>query len=90
MDESTIIADVISEFNRAQELYGPFHSMHEGESVIREEMAELSREVWKNDLERSCNEAIQLAAMCVRYVYDLKRSANPRNRSWKFVAAEQE
>ena len=33
------------EYDRAVSLYGPFHSAHEGESVLREEIEELNAEL---------------------------------------------
>lgn len=53
--------------------HAPMHSPHEGISVLREEMEELWEHV-KADTGRSPEarkEAIQIAAMAMRYVLDL-------------------
>ena len=40
---STIAEEVKHEINRTEEEYGPFHSLHEGLAVLREEYQELER-----------------------------------------------
>lgn len=67
------LAAVREEVIRAIEKHGPMHSPHEGHSVIREELQELWDHV-KADTGRSAgarHEAIQVAAMGVRYLMDL-------------------
>jgi hypothetical protein len=55
--------------------YGPFASAHEGYAVVLEEVRELEKEVFLNprerDTERMKKEAIQLAAMAIRFLVDL-------------------
>lgn len=68
-----ITDDVFEEVLRAQAVHGPMNSAHEGHSVIREEFDELWEHV-RADTGRSPEarkEAIQLAAMAIRYVYDV-------------------
>jgi hypothetical protein len=48
-----------------------FNSSHEGWAVIWEELDEMWDEVRANNLEASKREAIQVAAMAVRYLMDL-------------------
>lgn len=66
--------DVDDEVTRASGLYAPFHSAHEGYAVIKEELDELWREIMKKPTERSItamrNEAVQVAAMAVRFLID--------------------
>jgi hypothetical protein len=66
---------VVAELRRARSLFPPFHSPHEGIAVIREEFLELEREVFKGGSEprsasRMQQEAIQLAAMALRFAQD--------------------
>ena len=63
----------------AMRKFDPFNSPHEGYAVILEELDELWLEVKANN-GRSPDamiEAIQVAAMAVRYVYDLATFAEP-------------
>ena len=70
---SAICSDVYIEVRAAQRRHAPMHSPHEGWSVIFEELEELREEV-RADTGTSANarrEALQVAAMCVRYIFDL-------------------
>lgn len=67
------LAGVAGELGRAIEKFDPFNSPHEGWAVIREEMDELWEHV-KANTGRSSEayiEAIQVAAMALRYAADL-------------------
>lgn len=70
---------VLNELELATKKYGPFNSAHEGHSVIEEEFDELWDAVRANDIEHACREAIQVAAMAIRFVIDLhpERNENP-------------
>lgn len=65
--------DAMKEIDRARQLWGtdPFASAHEGYAVALEEFDELKVHVWTNqrkrDLEAMRKEAIQAAAMCLRF-----------------------
>lgn len=65
--------EVCSELIRAVGRYPTFASGHEGWAVIREEMDELWDEVRKrnSDPDRMRAEAIQVAAMAIRFVLDV-------------------
>lgn len=69
-----VLADLRNEVERARAKHAPMHSPHEGHSVIREE---LDPELWTHvcaDTGRSPearHEALQVAAMGVRYILDL-------------------
>lgn len=71
----SIIALIRTEYFRATKLNGPFHSAHEGYAVILEEMDELKMEVWKKASERDAvnmvKEAVQVAAMAIRFINDV-------------------
>lgn len=65
-----------AELRRAILKHGPMHSAHEGYAVILEELDELKAEIWKQapDREQLRKEAIQVAAMALRFVYDVCES----------------
>jgi len=70
---SWLLGIVAEELTKARERFEPFNSPHEGWAVIREELDELWEHVRANsgygpDAHR---EAIQIAAMALRYAYDL-------------------
>lgn len=75
-----ILVDVTTELARATKKFGPFNSAHEGYAVIYEELDELFDDVRANDLAAACTEAIQVAAMAIRFVQDL----HPENNSNPF------
>ncbi len=65
--------EILAEIDRARRLHGPMHSPHEGWAVIQEELEELW-ELVRADAGRSPAarlEAVQVAAMAIRYVTDL-------------------
>jgi hypothetical protein len=69
----SVLQEVAAELARARRRFAPMHSAHEGHSVIREEFEELWRHVCADTGEsaEARAEAIQLAAMAVRYVVDV-------------------
>jgi hypothetical protein len=68
-----IIMDVVrKECESAIEKFGPFHSSHEGYAVIKEEVDKLWDAIKGNLLnEIQGAEAIQVAAMAIRFVFDI-------------------
>ena len=70
-----ILDEVMGEVMEATDYNPPFHSSHEGFAVLLEELEELKAEVFKKRGERSHanmrHEAIQVAAMAVRFVHDI-------------------
>jgi hypothetical protein len=68
--------DVFKEVRRAKSIYKEdFHNQHEGYAVILEEIDKLWDEVKKNqrnyDIPAQRKEAIQCAAMCIRFIAEL-------------------
>jgi hypothetical protein len=70
-----IASEAVQELNRASDKFGRFASSHEGYAVILEELDELWEEVRKQydvrSNERMRKEAIQVAAMAMRFVFDI-------------------
>lgn len=66
---------ILEEYNRAVAANKPFNSAHEGWAVLKEEVDELWDEVKKNaknrDPEKMLKEAVQVAAMGLRFVVDV-------------------
>ncbi len=80
IDVDNVLALVRNEIERAVKKHGPMHSPHEGYAVIKEEVDELWDDV-KMDLGRTdgaLTEAIQIAAMGVRYVCDISLDLRPQ------------
>lgn len=72
------VALAVREFMRASDKHKPMNSPHEGFAVIQEEVDELWDEV-KADRGRAASaltEAVQIAAMGLRYLYDMARQAS--------------
>jgi hypothetical protein len=72
---ANVLCAVAEELGRAFEKFPAFNSAHEGFAVLAEEVDELWDEVKKNSKTRSkdlmCAEAIQVAAMAMRFVLDV-------------------
>jgi uncharacterized coiled-coil DUF342 family protein len=70
----SISAEIAEEAARAHQMWEPFQSAHEGYAVILEELDELKEHVWKNqtrrDIKAMRTEAIQVAAMALRFVME--------------------
>lgn len=75
LDISFALTDVAQELQRVRLTKAPFHSCHEGYAVLQEEVEELWAEVKKRGSIRSRElmraEAIQVAAMAVKFITDL-------------------
>lgn len=70
-----VTTEVLHEVMRAMGKFPPFNSAHEGYAVLLEEVDELWDEVKKNQKVRDRSkmrlEALQCAAMAVRFVLDI-------------------
>lgn len=68
------VTPVLQELHRASLIYPPFTSAHEGYAVLLEEVDELWDEIKKSPKKRDPNklreEAVQVAAMALRFVQD--------------------
>jgi hypothetical protein len=72
----SITGQVLDELKHAQLMYPPFNSRHEGYAIILEELDELWDLIKLNHSkspecrEQMKKEAIQTAAMCLRFIVD--------------------
>lgn len=66
------LLEVAMEYTRAIQLHGHFHSLHDGYGVMAEEFDEFWDEIKRRKPDRAAlkEEAIQLAAMCLKFVDD--------------------
>lgn len=75
MTLDTAVRLACEELGRAEGLFPTFHSSHEGYAVIREELDELWEAVKRgHDLvapEDAAHEAVQVAAMALRFLVDI-------------------
>lgn len=67
-----IIKLVQAEYKRAANKFPPFHSAHEGYAILEEEVDELWDAIKTNDEDAAFDEVIQVAAMAVRFLYDVR------------------
>lgn len=67
-----IVDAVLAELDRATRKFGPFASGMEGQAIIAEEFDEFTHAVRHETLERAREEAIQVAAMAIRFLMDVK------------------
>lgn len=68
-----IITDVIREIQSAEKKFPAMRSAHEGYAILLEEVRELEAEVFRKEapIDRMRKEAIQVAAMALRFVSDV-------------------
>ena len=71
MTAEEVVGLVLEELDRATAKFGAFNSTHEGYAVILEELDELWDEVKANRTDRACAEAVQVAAMAIRFIVDV-------------------
>ena len=65
------LCKLVDKYERATAKFGSFHTIHEAIGVIREEYLELEDAIFKNKPKaRVEEEAIQVAAMCIRLLED--------------------
>lgn len=73
--QETIIVDVYEELKSASAKFPPFHTAHEGYAVLLEEVEELWTEVKRKQGMRDKGlmrkEAVQVAAMAMRFILDV-------------------
>lgn len=65
-------SDIFNEAVTARRRFPAFNSAHEGASVLREEFEEMWDEVKADQLDAAIAEAIQVGAMAIRFVADMR------------------
>lgn len=67
------VIDAVAELQNARKKFPAFNSAHEGYAILEEEVDELWDEVKRKDSskEKMRKEAIQVAAMAIRFVEDV-------------------
>lgn len=70
-DEFRHLDKVIQEFERSSAKHGRMLSPHEGYAIILEELDEAWDEIKQDNHEAAFNEIVQVAAMALRFLYDL-------------------
>lgn len=73
MPEAIAAFLALHEYERAARKFTPMHSAHEGYATILEELDEMWDEIKRNHLQRTQEEAIQVAAMGIRFLVDVCR-----------------
>lgn len=72
MDRAEAAIELVrAEIERATAKYGAFNSPHEGYAVMLEEVDEVWDDVRADRTQAACYEAIQVAAMAIRFIADL-------------------
>lgn len=70
-----LLNELNNEHDYAIRVFPTFHSAHEGLAIIEEEFDELKKEVFvnqeKRDISQMRKEALQLAAMSLRFILDI-------------------
>ncbi len=70
-----VLQDAGAELGKALRKYPKMHNAHEGYAVVLEELDELKTEVWKKQKKRNVakmrKEAIQIAAMALRFAMEV-------------------
>lgn len=75
MNLSVAVNQVLAEYERASMTHGPMRSPHEGYAVLLEEVDELWDEIKRKPSEQTAKrlreEAVQVAAMALRFLVDI-------------------
>jgi hypothetical protein len=83
-----IIELIKFELKKASLKYLPFHSTHEGFAILKEEVDELWDAIRlkasnKNRIPNTFEESLHVAAMIVRFIYDLIPTENITNEAMR-------
>ena len=70
LDEQSYLIMMVAELHGGREKFGRYNSTHEGLGVIYEEWIEFRREIMLNDNQKAIEEAIQLAAVAIRFAME--------------------
>lgn len=78
-DIARIMRAVEIELRRASSKFSAFSSAHEGYAILKEEVDELWDDVKANRLEAARKEAVQVAAMAMRFLLDVRSQSDMDN-----------
>lgn len=70
--QAVALNEVAEELQKASAKFPSFNSAHEGYAVLREEVDELWDDVKKDRTEAAIKEAIQVGAMAIRFITDMR------------------
>lgn len=77
-----VVKEIVDEAFEAKNKFPPFNSAHEGFAILKEEVDELWDQVkvkqGKRDFAKMRKEAIQVAAMALRFLEDICETKNDR------------
>lgn len=92
MRRKTALRLVKEEIDRAQSQFPPMNSAHEAYAVLKEEVDELWAEVKAGNGtgHHGVSEAVQTAAMAIRYLLDLCDDASANDHQEKIVSHQKE
>ena len=78
-DGAFVVSDVVEEIQKSMIKYPLFNSPHEGYGVLLEELDELWDEVKKRepDLKNMRAEAVQVAAMAMKFIMSMENDWRP-------------
>lgn len=67
-----VLMEIAAEYGRAACKFPPFASEHEGYAILLEELDEAWAEIKANDTARALEEMVQVGAMAVRFIIDIR------------------
>jgi hypothetical protein len=67
-----VLMEIANEYGRASCKFPPFASEHEGYAILLEELDEAWAEIKANDTDRALEEMVQVGAMAVRFIIDIR------------------
>lgn len=67
-----MLGAIRDEFHRARSLHSPMNSPHEGYAVLKEEVDEMWDAIKQNNLGEARQEAVQVAAMALAFLMEVK------------------
>lgn len=74
------LGHIIGELDEATKRFGPMRSTHEGYAILREEVDEMWDAIKANDTNHARAEAVQVAAMAIRFLMDIKPEEAPSEK----------
>lgn len=67
-----VLMEIANELARATCKFPPMNSPHEGYAILLEEVHEAWEEIRRNDTDRALEEMVQVGAMAVRFIIDIR------------------